>query len=409
MTIVDFNEEQLKIGEEVVKDINNNINSYEESLDNDLDKVKSAGKAYKVNLENTIVISGLAEGLETMRDDLVNMNALAAKQYDLLEQYQNGELATEAFKAHMSPEAYLNKMAFGMSNAVNPDVGTKVAATAAMGIFKFGEGFLEFFEDIGDAAITVGAGVTSLLGFKSASKSMKQFAKKTLATNFVENNKAFEWIHRNSYFDKDSTYSHFFKFGGKITGAIVTGKVASSLYTAHAANASSKVLKAKDIATNAKKISTRTTKVTNLLSAQGSNVTSSLRSGRSLKFSLADGTVTSALTWGLSKGVTTPISNAAGEKIAETQVGTMINKADQKATDIFGQEVKDTVGEVSKTAVDTTVRTGKKETTGHLVGNEGNEKSTEDQAAEYAANTSIDVAKNSAEKTIEKSIIKSVL
>ncbi len=408
MSTVDFNKEQLKIGEEVLEDINNNIDSYEESLDNSLDKIKEAGKAYKVNLENTIVISGLAEGLETMRDDLVNINALAAKQYDLLEQYQRGDLDVTAFKLHMSPEMYLKKTAYGLTNLVNPDVGTKVIATSAMGIFKFGEGFLEFFEDIGDAAITIGAGVTSLLGFKSASKSMKQFAKKTIATNFVENNKAFDWINRNSYFDKDSTYAHFFKFGGKITGAIVTGRVASSLYMAHANNAS-KVLKTKEIATNAKKISSRTSKITNLLSAQGSNVTSSLRSGNNLKNSLAAGTLASTLTWGISKGITAPLSTAAGEKLANTGVGTVINKADKKATEIFGKEAKETVGEIGQTAVDTSVRTGKKETTGHLVGNEGNEKSNEDKAAEYAANTTIDVAKKSAEKTIEKAVIKSVL
>ncbi len=403
MSIVDLNKGQLQVGEKVVNKINDSIKSYKEELDADLDAIKDAGKSYKVNLDSTIVISGLLEGFSTMQDDLASMDALAAKQFDLVEKYESGDLKQAADQLHMSEDQFLVNQAFGMSNQVNPNTLSRVGATIGMGIFKFGEGFTEFFEDIGDCAITLGAGVTSLLGFKDTAKSMKDFAKRDLAVELFENNEAFDWINRNSYFDKDSTYAKFFKFGGKVTAAIVTGKVASNIYMSRASSAT-KSLDAAQLAEKASKVSSKASKITNMLSSHGSNVTSNLQSGYDLKTSWALGTAATGTSWLLAKGVTNPLSERVGNKLAETELGSAINRVDQKAAEVFGKETKDAVGEFGKNAIDTTVKTGKKETTGNLVGNDGNEKSLEDKEAEYAANATIDTVKGSVEKTVEKSV-----
>ena len=141
-----------------------------------------------------------------------------------------------------------------------------------------------------------------------------------------------------------------------------------------------------------------------MLSSHGSKVTSNLQSGYDLKTSWALGTAATGTSWLLAKGVTNPLSERVGNKLAETELGSAINRVDQKAADVFGKETKDAVGEFGKNAIDTTVKTGKKETTGNLVGNDGNEKSLEDKEAEYAANATIDTVKGSVEKTVEKSV-----
>ena len=49
--------------------------------------------------------------------------------------------------------SFLKHCLYSNSNSINPNVGTRVVATVGMGVFKFGEGFFEFFEDIGDCVV----------------------------------------------------------------------------------------------------------------------------------------------------------------------------------------------------------------------------------------------------------------
>ena len=397
---LDFNKSQLTKGQIVVQDINKSIDSFEKDLDNAIKDIKNAAKEYKVNLGDTIVVSGLQDDFKNMRDDLIAINDLSEKQFDLAEKYEKGTLDTAALQFGMTADEYFRQQAFQLSNYINPDKFTKVEATIGMGVFKFGEGFLEFFEDIGDCAITLGAGAASLLGAKDIAKSWKDFAKKELAVNLVENNSAFEWINKNSYFDKDSTFATAFKIGGKATGAIVTGKVLSSAYIAHTSKAADVLTST----TKAGKISKRATEVSNLLSTQGANVTSNLKSGQGINNALLYGTIASGVGLGLTKGVSNPVGEKLGEKIANTPVREVVQKADGKATEVFGAETKEAVGKFSHSAINTSVSTGKKETTGNLISGDGNETSVQDEEAKYAANTGVDVTKKGFEKTFEKSV-----
>ena len=397
---LDFDKSQLTKGQVVVQDINNSIDSFEKDLDNAIKEIKNAAKAYKVNLGDTIVVSGLQDDFKNMRNDLIAINELSEKQFDLAEKYEKGALDEAALQFGVTVDQYFRDEAFKLSNYTNPDEVTKVGATIGMGVFKFGEGFLEFFEDIGDCAITIGAGAASIFGARDTAKSWKDFAKQDLAVNLVENNKAFEWINKNSYFDKDSTFATAFKIGGKATGALVTGKVLSSAYIAHTSRAADVLVSADKVS----KVSKRATEVSNILSTQGANVTSNLKSGQGIRSALLYGTIASGVGLGLTKGVSNPVGEKIGEKMANTPVKEVVQKVDEKATDVFGSEAKDAVGKLSQSAVNTSVSTGKKETTGNLISGDGNEKSLEDEEAKYAANTGIDATKKAGEKTLEKSL-----
>ena len=395
-----FNRGQLSKGQVVVQNINNSIDSFEKDLDSAINEIKNAAKAYKVNLDNTIVVSGLQEDFKNLRSDLSTMNDLSERQSSLVEKYEKGDLYLTAIQFHQDADQYLKDELFRNSNFVNPDALTRVGATVGMGVFKFGEGFLEFFEDVGDCAITIGAGVASVLGAKDVSKSWKEFAKRDLAIELVENNDAFRWVNKNSYFDKDSAFATAFKIGGKATAALVTGKVASNIYMSRVSDAS-KVL---NNVPSASKVTKRATEISNLVSTQGANVTSNLKSGQGLKNALLFGTVASGVSLGLTKGVSNPLGEKVGEKISESSVGEIIRNVDGKAAEVFNEETKDTIERVSKSVIDTSVKTGKKETTGNLISGDGNETSVQDEEAKYAANAGIDTIKKSAETTVEKSL-----
>ena len=216
------NSNQYNIGIQDAKDIDDAMDSYKEKIANVFKDVKSVAEDYKIELEDSIDMSDIEAKFNLYDGYISDISSTAKKMITLAENYSNDptEENKEYFLACYS--SYFNSK----SNENNK----RLLATIGMGAFKFGEGFLEFFEDFGDGAIVLGSGVVSLFGGKEGkklSKKWREFAEEDLSVDLVEKNKAFETINEYSYFDKDSVYADVFKFGGKAAAAVVTGKVAS--------------------------------------------------------------------------------------------------------------------------------------------------------------------------------------
>ena len=383
MASLNFNGDQLGVGNAIVSDITKYIGTFSSKLNSNITSVKSAAKAYKVNLDNTIVMDNIESDFENMKNSLDECAKLAKNAYNLVMEYNSGGLHNKALQSGKTDFDYFQIMAQNLVNEVNPNVATKVVATIGLSAFKFGEGFTEFFEDIGDFALSAGSFVMSALGDDKAAKTLADKASEQWSVDMWENNSAFEWFNKNSYYDKDSTAANLFKIGGKVTAGIVTGKVASNLYLSNGATSGA------EAATKAGEISKNVTKFTNFLGSNGSNVASNLRAGKSFEEATNRGLGTAMASFVLTETVANPAGAASRDLISKTPIGEVVDTLDDHVTNFVGQEGK----EFMKKGIDIGTKELKKETTGNLVHGDGNEKSEADIGAEIASNTVIDTGK----------------
>ena len=271
------------------------------------------------------------------------------------------------------------------ANNSKPNAIVKTVYTDLMGRAMLGEGFLSFFEDVGDCAIVLGSGVAGFFD-KKKSQEMRIFASKNLSKDLFENNSTFEKINKYSYFDKDSVYAAVFKLGGK-AAAVIVGSVASK--------AVSSFTKAKS------------TVVASNISTFGSDTRENLSRGMGLKSSLMFAGASLATTQAVNKFLSPALASKVGETVADTKVGNVIRGADAVASSVFGSNI-DNVKNVVQTAVDYSIKETKSKT-GNLVSGDGNEKTTNDAVVQDAANLGIDTAKITGEQVIEKSIERAVV
>ena len=271
-------------------------------------------------------------------------------------------------------------------NNSKPKALVKTVYTGLMGGATLGEGFLSFFEDVGDCAIVFGSGVAGFFD-KKKSQEMRIFASKNLSKDLFENNSTFEKINKYSYFDKNSVYAAVFKLGGKAAAAVIVGSVASK--------AVSSFTKAKS------------TVVASNISTFGSDTRENLSRGMGLKSSLMFAGASLAITHAVNKFLLPALASKVGETVADTKVGNVIRGADAVASSVFGSNV-DNVKNVAQTAVDSSIKETKSKT-GNLVFGDGNEKTTNDAVVQDAANLGIDTAKITGEQVIEKSIERAVV
>ena len=350
MASLNFNGDQLGVGNAIVSDITKYIGTFSSKLNSNITSVKSAAKAYKVNLDNTIVMDNIESDFENMKNSLDECAKLAKDTYDLVMEYNSGGLHNKAIQSGKTDFDYFQIMAQNLVNEVNPNVATKVVATLGLSAFKFGEGFTEFFEDIGDFGLSMGSVVMSLLGNDKASKTLSDMASEQWSVDMWENNSVFEWFNKNSYYDKDSTTANLFKITGKVTAGVVTGKVVSNAYLPGDAMSS---------AENAKSI----TKITNIIGSNGSNIASNLRAGKRIDEASNHGMGTALASFVLTEAISNPAGKAGREFISKTPIGGVVDKIDDHLTNYMGQEGKEFV----KKGIDIWTKEFKKENTGNLV------------------------------------------
>ena len=146
---LNYNSDQFEIGEGVVSSIKSSIDTSNSSIKSDFDKVISVANDYKINLSNTIKFDDLESdfsSLTTYLDD-VSKSALLAK--SAIDSY------SESNGTEQDKQILLSFLGASANNS-KPNALVKTVYTGLMGGAMLGEGFLSFFEDVGDCAIVLG-------------------------------------------------------------------------------------------------------------------------------------------------------------------------------------------------------------------------------------------------------------
>ena len=372
-----FNPEQLEVGEAIISSIDENIDDVSSNIKDDFNRISNTAMDKKINLSETIKWDDLDTDVSTFKNYLVDVTNVAKKAAVVCETYSNGNQTADDMNILLTS---LN----ACKNVAEPDKFSKLLYTGLMGGAMFTEGFMSFFEDLGDCALVAGSLFTGLFN-KDLSNNIKSFASKDHSKSFIEENEIFEKINKNSYFDKDSVYASIFKITGKATAGIVCGHVVSNwIGSGTAAQAS----KARQISTTA--------------GTFGSDTSDNLRRGMNLRDAVIFAGAGAASTHFIDKYVAPGLSTKVAENLSNSTVGTIIGTVGDAASTFFGEH-----SDVAKEGAKKVAEYGIKEAqtkTDNLVSNDGNESTIEDYAAQKAANKTMDVVKTIGEETIIKSL-----
>ena len=368
-----FNPEQLEVGEAIISSIDENIDDVSSNIKDAFNRISNTAMDKKINLSETIKWDDFDTDISTFKNYLVDVTNVAIA----CETYSNGSQTEDDMNILLtSLNAY--------KNVAEPDKFSRLLYTGLMGGAMFTEGFMSFFEDLGDCALVAGSLFTGLFN-KDLSNSIKSFASKDHSKSFIEDNEIFEKINKNSYFDKDSVYASIFKITGKATAGIVCGHVVSNwIGSGTAAQAS----KARQIGTTA--------------GTFGSDTSDNLRRGMSLSDAVIFAGAGAVSTHLIDKYVAPDLSSKVAENLSNSTVGTVIGTVGDAASTFFGEH-----SDVAKEGAKKVAEYGIKEAqtkTDNLVSNDGNESTIEDYAAQKAANKTMDVVKTIGEETIIKSL-----
>ncbi len=364
--VVDYNEKQLSIGKAVVGQIEKSSEELKNTIQTSIDSIKEAAMQYKVNLDGTIDVGPIDTTISDLSEELNQTSQLASVQAGFLQDYESGTLASEAVTQMIPMDELLRKKLSQSGNDVHPNVLTRTVATAGLGVFMFGEGFLSFFEDIGDAILTVGSGVTRVVGFKSASEQLKAYSDRNLSKEIVEDNDYFQGLNKTSYFDKDSGYAKVCKGVGKVTAAAVTTHVASKLWAKHLyktgetnylsldATKEERAIEAYNQAYQQAKATVKTVnKTREFAQDEIKNVSKHAGSGEGLSQALVAGTAETTGKHLVKNYVTKPISEKAANVILNTNAG-------QRVDDFLrgnGESIEEHANEYVRSAVSNASRT----------------------------------------------------
>lgn len=372
-----FNPEQLEVGEAIISSIDENIDDVSSNIKDAFNRISNTAMDKKINLSETIKWDDLDTDVSTFKNYLVDVTNVAKKAAVVCETYSNGNQTADDMNILLTS---LN----ACKNVAEPDEFAKLLYTGLMGGAMFTEGFMSFFEDLGDCALVAGSLFTGLFN-KDLSNNIKSFASKDHSKSFIEDNEIFEKINKNSYFDKDSVYASIFKITGKATAGIVCGHVVSNwIGSGTAAQAS----KARQISTTA--------------GTFGSDTSDNLRRGMNLRDAVIFAGAGAASTHFIDKYVAPGLSTKVAENLSNSTVGTVIGTVGDAASTVFGEH-----SDVAKEGAKKVAEYGIKEAqtkTDNLVSNDGNESTIEDYAAQKAANKTMDVVKTIGEETIIKSL-----
>lgn len=237
---VDYNPSQLEVGKSVLSDIVSSIESLKTDVKTSFNAIKSTASSYKINLEGVINTDAIDADVASFEEDMSLTSELADTQAGYLDEY-NRKSGSPYLQPSIDTE--FSKKVKEARNKVHPDVATRVVATIGLGGFMFAEGFGSFFEGIGDAVITASSGAVSILGkltgsdlLKNTANSWREFAKRDISKEFVENNAYFEKLNKDSYFDKNSVYANVMKGLGEAAAASLTTSFAVSRFASSLEN-----------------------------------------------------------------------------------------------------------------------------------------------------------------------------
>ncbi len=372
-----FNPEQLEIGEGIVSSIGENIDNVSSNIKKDFDNISQSAMEKKINLSETIQWSDFDTDISTLKNYLADIGNAAKYAAAACETYSNGD-QTEDDMNILLTHLKVSK------NSAEPDGFTRFLYTGLMGGAMFTEGFMSFFEDIGDCFLLVGSGAVGLFN-KDLSDNIKSFASTNYSKSFIEDNELFEKINKNSYFDKDSMYADIFKFTGKAAAGITCGHVVAKWIGSGTAAQASSVRNVGTIA-----------------GTFGSDTKDNLGRGMNLSDAMLFAGVGAVSTHIVDKYVSPNVSSKIADTISNTSVGTVISNVGSAASTFLG-EGSGAAKEGAKKVVEYSVKEAQTKTD-NLISNDGNESTISDYAAQKVANKTMDVVKTVGEETIIRSL-----
>ena len=223
-----MNGDQLDVGMEISEDIKIVCLSIGDQVLDGLKEVETKVKQYNIDLGSTIdserskiedILSDLVKEIDIAKD-------LANQEYEIIRKYAAGSYDEDEIfsKYGMSLKDYIAAETTALVGYYYPNTAQRILATAGMAGFQFGEGFTEFFEGLADGAISITAAGCAIVNADKISESLQNAKGFEFAKNLWENNSAYKWLDRNSYFDDNSLYAKAFYMAGEATGAALTGK-----------------------------------------------------------------------------------------------------------------------------------------------------------------------------------------
>jgi len=397
------NLELLEPGKAIADDMKINLESFKKKINKYYNvDLANVGNQYKVDFSDVNDLKLVSECFTNIIDNLEDTKSIASKNIELIEAYSNGDFSGFVISDGQTYEDALKTALIGTTGLANGNTGMRIVSTVGMALFMTAEGFLDFFEDVGDAVVLVGSGFMSMIGEDDIAKSWADYASKNIIVDILEDNKVFHEINQNSYYDRDSAYANMFRLAGAGTAAVVFGHTVSSLTLLKSGSALTKT------AGSVKKVTDAATHVGSTTSTLGSNITTNLNSGYSLNKALFLGATVTGLTFGVSKGVADPLGNKVGEvvkdtKFAENASKVFNNKATQKVTEKLEDDLIETGKNIANSSVEMSAKQVKSSSS-NLV-EDGDDRSVQDMGAESAAKGTVDtfvaVSKN-AMKSIMK-------
>ena len=240
---IEFDKDQLAVGKAMMENLRIVLINIRNVIENNLNQAKNSALDYHIDLtEHFSDFSQIDSAIESLQKEIDIACNLAEQEAALVESYSNGEFDADFILKQYghSVEEYVAAQAISYVAYAYPDQSGRILATAEMAGFKFGEGFVAFFEGLADGAISIAGAACTFVGNDKTAESLKDLTDFKFAVSLFENNDVFERINRNSYFDKDSAFAQSFYAMGETTGSTLTAAGVGKLL--HNADLGKKVL-----------------------------------------------------------------------------------------------------------------------------------------------------------------------
>ena len=130
--IVDYNPEQLEVGNSVVSEILSSTDVLQEDVNSIFKAIKSLGSEYKVNLDDVISTNSIDSEIENFKNEIYLDSKLAATQAGYLDEYNRGgkgEAASEKLRFLLSETANKFVQAIGITNLSSDVINQSVTKT----------------------------------------------------------------------------------------------------------------------------------------------------------------------------------------------------------------------------------------------------------------------------------------
>ena len=418
MIEVDFNPEQLKVGESIVKNTKTITRTTYKDLNTNLDNIVSAANDYKVNLNETIDLNAVEDSFEDFEILLADMDALAHIDYGKLEDYEKGYYQNSENK---SAEDILYDECMNSSDLLaNPSAVTRGLYTLIYGQILANEAAIGYFADIIGCAVGIHGGIFGMVGkgldylniggplrgffqiYEDNDNTIVDF----LSTNHFENDSLYKHIRSKSFFGRDSIFGNICTTVGEAAAAFAGAEVGATLFTAEESIATKSVTKSG--ASKATGISDYLSGVfskklredaIDIAHTYSHNFNNNYKEGDNVFKAMIDASGETA------KSVTKDLANdtitrGLSKKIRDSKVGDVIEKLDDTIVGKVGQKSRDVAVKAAKKAASIASSVFKDEVDVNVSGQKS-EQSETDKVANEIKDETVDLIVGTGKKSVD--------